>query len=193
MGRTSRLILPFPSRTKWMLSTLGLATPTSPHSGTMVQRDYPPYRKCSVDLACWFGLGKLAVPVVSCGQGRILWRSTFRPLILLCSTSTQDSWQPYTLNKNDSWDFALCYRLGVPPYFAVPFEKSRGLWLSVYAVRDGSRKDLALLIVSILSRHSLGEIWDSLCHIVRWVPAENREKRQVRKLVGQSGLSTSEV
>jgi hypothetical protein len=193
MGRTSRLTLPFPSRTEWMLSTLGLAAPASPHSGTMVQRDYPPYRKCSVDLACWFGLGKLAVPVVSCGQGRILWRATFRPLILLCSTSTQDSWQPYTSNKNDSWDFALCYTLGVPPYFAASFRKKPRFVAKCICCARWFRKDLALLIVLILWRQNLGEIWDSLCHIVRWVPAENREKRQVRKLVSQSGLSTSEV
>jgi hypothetical protein len=77
MGRTSRLNLPFPSRTEWMLTTLGLTNPVSPHSSTMVQRYHPPKQKVLSRSCLLIGLGKLAISVVSCGQGGILWRAIF--------------------------------------------------------------------------------------------------------------------
>jgi hypothetical protein len=94
----------------------------------------------SVQLALLFGFGLLIRLVLRFSSKRnfLCGRRPFDHFILLDSTFAHDLWQPFTLIENVTGDVALWYRPGAPTYFAVPFEKTPGLFSSAYAPRNRS-------------------------------------------------------
>lgn len=108
---------------------------TPPYTA-LTLKNYPPYRKCSAGLTLWVRPVNLVDSAVHSERNFFLWKRPFDHFILLDSTFAHYLWQPFSLIENGSGDVALWYRPGVPTYFAVPFEKTRGLFSSAYAPRN---------------------------------------------------------
>ena len=138
MSRLRRLSLPLQTLRNIFATALLFTSQLTPPYTALTLKDYPPYRKCSAGLTLWYRPVNLADSAVLFGKEFFLSKRPFDNFILLDSTFSHYLWQPFSLIENGSGDVALWYRPGVPTYFAVPFEKTRGLFSSAYAPRNRS-------------------------------------------------------
>ena len=157
MSRSRRLPLPLPTlRNIFATASLFTSHLTPPYTA-LTLKNYPPYRKCSAGLTLWFWPVNSAGSAVLFEKEFFMWRRPFHHFILLESTFAHDLWQPFTLIENVSGDVALWYRPGAPTYFAVPFEKTSGLFSSAYAPRNRSEHTNHPFIFSSVSLRWLVE------------------------------------
>jgi hypothetical protein len=138
MSRSRRLPLPLQTLRNIFATAPLFTSQLAPPYTALTLKNYPPYRKCSAGLTLWFRPVNLAGSAVPFGKEFFLWKRPFDHFILLDSTFAHYLWQLFTLIENGSGDVAPWYRPGVRTYFAVPFEKARGLFSSAYASRNRS-------------------------------------------------------